>query len=83
MYGLCSSLEILNTRKHNVPETGCVSVLRLAEEDTYSVGSLRKSLPQSLRPGVNVSVFSPDDGNISSFGKAVFSSYFEFGTNKV
>jgi hypothetical protein len=35
--GLCSSSEILKTRKHNVSETGSAPVLRLEEEDTYSV----------------------------------------------
>jgi hypothetical protein len=45
--GLCPSSGILNTRKH-VSETGSVSVLRGREGDTYYVGSLRKSRPQSL-----------------------------------
>jgi hypothetical protein len=35
---------VLETRKHNVPETGSVSVLRWkGGEDTYSVGPFRKS----------------------------------------
>jgi hypothetical protein len=38
VFGLCPSSIILETKKHNVSETGSVSV-----EDTYSVGSLRKS----------------------------------------
>jgi hypothetical protein len=41
--GLCLSSGILETRKHNISETGSVCVLRWGEEDTYSVGSLRKS----------------------------------------
>jgi hypothetical protein len=41
--GLCPSSRILITRKHNVLETGPVSVLRRDEGDTYSVESLRKS----------------------------------------
>jgi hypothetical protein len=46
VFGLCPSSGILHieTRTHNVLETGFVSVLRLrVGEDTYSVGSLRKS----------------------------------------
>jgi hypothetical protein len=46
--GLCPSPGILNTRKHNVSETGYVSVFRWGDQETCSVGSLRKSLPQSL-----------------------------------
>jgi hypothetical protein len=41
VFGLLPSSGILNTRKHNVLETGAVSILRW--RDTYSVGSLRKS----------------------------------------
>jgi hypothetical protein len=37
VFGLCPSCGILETRKHNVLETGSVSVLRWGE-DTYSVG---------------------------------------------
>jgi hypothetical protein len=40
VFGLRPSSGILETRKHNVSETGFVSVLRW-EEDTYSVRSLR------------------------------------------
>jgi hypothetical protein len=43
VFGLFPSSGILDTRKHDVLETGCVSVLRWRGEDTYSVGSLRKS----------------------------------------
>jgi hypothetical protein len=35
--------ELQGTRKHNVSEAGSVSVFRLEEEDTYSVGSLSKN----------------------------------------
>jgi hypothetical protein len=45
--GFCPSSGILETRKHNVSETGSVSVLRLGGEDTYSVGS--RPNPHSLR----------------------------------
>jgi hypothetical protein len=38
--GLCPSSAILNATKHNVSETEFVSVLRLGERDSYSVGSL-------------------------------------------
>jgi hypothetical protein len=37
------TLEFLKIRKHNVSETGSVSVLRQWEEDPYFVGSLRTS----------------------------------------
>jgi hypothetical protein len=40
VFGLCPSSGILETRKHNVSETGSVSVPRWGgREDTYSVGS--------------------------------------------
>jgi hypothetical protein len=39
--GLCISSGILNIRKHNVSETGSVSVLRRREGDTYYVVFLR------------------------------------------
>jgi hypothetical protein len=44
-YWVCElhpSLVTVNTRKHNVSETGSVSVFRQVEGDTYSVGSLRE-----------------------------------------
>jgi hypothetical protein len=50
VFGLRPSSYILETRKHNVSETGSVSVLRWGE-DTYSVGPLRKSKPQSSDRG--------------------------------
>jgi hypothetical protein len=40
---LCSSSEIVKMRKHNLLETGSVSIFRRREGDTYCVGSLRKS----------------------------------------
>jgi hypothetical protein len=46
VFGLCPSSGVLETRKHDVSETGSVSVLKRrggGGEDTYSVGSLRKS----------------------------------------
>jgi hypothetical protein len=49
VFGLHPSSCILETRKHNVSETGSVSVLKW---DTYSIGSLRKSWPQSLDKSV-------------------------------
>jgi hypothetical protein len=47
IFGSCPSSSILETREHNVLETGSVSVLG-GGEDTCSVRSLRKSEPQSL-----------------------------------
>jgi hypothetical protein len=46
VFGLCPSSGVLETIKHNVSETGSVSVFKCVcggGEDTYSVGSLRKS----------------------------------------
>jgi hypothetical protein len=40
--GLCPLSGILKSRKHNVLETGSVSILRCRKEGTYSVASLRK-----------------------------------------
>jgi hypothetical protein len=40
---LWPSFGFVNTRDHNVLETGSVFILRYGEGDTYSVGSLRKS----------------------------------------
>jgi hypothetical protein len=40
---LCPSTKILKTRKNKVSGTGSISILRLKNEDTYSIGSLRKS----------------------------------------
>jgi hypothetical protein len=42
-FGLSPSFDVLGNRKHDVSETGSVSVLRCGGEDTYSVGSLRQS----------------------------------------
>jgi hypothetical protein len=44
----CPSYGILNTRKHNVSETGSDSILKRRE--THSVGSLIKSKPQQGNP---------------------------------
>jgi hypothetical protein len=35
--GLYSSYGILNTKKHNISEIGCVSILRWAEGDTCTI----------------------------------------------
>jgi hypothetical protein len=56
--GLCPSSGILDTIKHKVSETGCVSVFRLA----LSKGNNR----------VGVSLPSPEDGIRSSFRNVVF-----------
>jgi hypothetical protein len=48
--GHCLTSGILNTSKHNVSGSGSVSIFRWGEGDTYSVGSLKKSQPQSLDP---------------------------------
>jgi hypothetical protein len=37
--GLYPSPGILNTREHNLSESGTASILRRREEDTYCVGS--------------------------------------------
>jgi hypothetical protein len=56
--GLRQSSGIPNTRKHNGSETGSVSVFRWREGDAYSVGSRRKSQPQSLDKSRNPVVLS-------------------------
>jgi hypothetical protein len=43
VYGFFPSSSILENRKHDVSESGSVSVLTRGVEDTYSVGLLRKS----------------------------------------
>jgi hypothetical protein len=48
VFGLFPSSGILENRKHDVSETGTLSVLRRGKEDTYSVVPLRKSYTQSL-----------------------------------
>jgi hypothetical protein len=45
--GLCQSSGILNTRKQRF-ENWIYFLPQVRREDTYSVASLRKSLPQSL-----------------------------------
>jgi hypothetical protein len=42
LFGLCPSSGILETRKHNVSESGSVPSAGEGKENTYSVGSLRK-----------------------------------------
>jgi hypothetical protein len=42
-YTIPAVLEFQITIKHNILESGFASVFRLREEDTFSVGSLRKS----------------------------------------
>jgi hypothetical protein len=42
VFGLCPLSRILNIRKHDLSETGSVSIHRWGEEDTYSVQSIRK-----------------------------------------
>jgi hypothetical protein len=42
-YTIPAVLEFQITRKHNMLESGLVSVFSSREEDTFSVGSLRKS----------------------------------------
>jgi hypothetical protein len=42
VFGLCPSSGILETKKHNVSETGCFCP-QMRGEDTYSVAPLRKS----------------------------------------
>jgi hypothetical protein len=64
--GLCQSSGILNTRKHNVPETGSVSVLRWGETPTRLDPLERANLDPSHA-----------DGNRVSFRNVMFSSYLE------
>jgi hypothetical protein len=51
--------EFTRTRKHNISETGYVSIFRWKKGDTYSVGSLP----------------TPDEVSRSSFWNTVFSSF--------
>jgi hypothetical protein len=44
IFGIFPSSGVLETIKLDVSETGSVSVLKLEGEDTYSVGSLRKTM---------------------------------------
>jgi hypothetical protein len=43
VFGLSPSSGIPGNRKHDVSETGSISVLRYGGESTYSVGSLDKA----------------------------------------
>jgi hypothetical protein len=78
--GLCPLCGILNNRKHNVSETGSVSVFRWGKGENYSVGAVRKSvqwlrLALSKSPNrVVVSLPLPEDRNRSSSKNVVFSS---------
>jgi hypothetical protein len=47
VFGLCPSSGILEATKHNVSETGSVSILSWGMKGTYSTGSIRKSKPRS------------------------------------
>jgi hypothetical protein len=71
---------ILETKRHEVLETGSVSVLRRWDEDMHLVGSLQSLDPLSLalsKESSKVSVFipSPEDANKSSFRNVVFYSF--------
>jgi hypothetical protein len=66
---------VLETRKHNVSETGSVSILRWEEKTPTQLGPLE-------RPNLNhwtqwVGVFPPssEDGNRSIIRNVVFSSF--------
>jgi hypothetical protein len=70
--GLCPSIGILNTRKHNISEI--VFILGWGEEDTYSAGSVeRTGLVIEVKGPNRVDAFllSPKDGNRSSFQTVV------------
>jgi hypothetical protein len=74
-------------RKHNVSETGYVSVFTWEEGIIYSVGSLRKSLGPvtevTICKGPNrigVSLPSPEDRNRYCSRNIVLPSYLEFRT---
>jgi hypothetical protein len=43
VFGLCPWFGILETRKHNVSETGSIFLPQVREGDPYSIGSLKKS----------------------------------------
>jgi hypothetical protein len=43
VFGLFLSSGVVETRTHDVSETGSLSVLRYGGEDTYTVGSLGQS----------------------------------------
>jgi hypothetical protein len=73
-------------RKSNNSETGSVSVFRWGG-DTCSVGSLRKSKPQSMHLVVSkepnrqcMTLLSPEDVNRSSFRNVTVSSCLKFRT---
>jgi hypothetical protein len=66
-FRICPSSGILNTRKHNISETGSASIHKRGEGDAYCIGSLRK-----------IFAHSPEDGNTPSFRNVVFSNHLEF-----
>jgi hypothetical protein len=82
--GLCPLSGILNTRTHNVSETGSVS-----RETTTLLCSLERAsndwvqwlrLALSKEPNrVGVSLPSPEEGNRSSSRNVVFPSTYDFG----
>jgi hypothetical protein len=47
VFGLSPRSAILRNRRHDITETGSVSVFRCGGEDTYSIGSNPQSKPQS------------------------------------
>jgi hypothetical protein len=73
IFGLCPSSGILETRKHNVSETGSVSVLRWREETPILLGPLERANLNHWTS--DVSSPSPEDGNRSSLRNVVFSSF--------
>jgi hypothetical protein len=54
--GFYPSSGILRTRKQNVSDTGCVSVLKRREGVTYSVGSLKRAVPNSLHNSMRLTL---------------------------
>jgi hypothetical protein len=85
--GLVHYHEFCIIRKNDVSGTGSVSGLGWGEEDTYSVGFLKKELTSVSGPALSkgpnrvaISLRSPEDGNTSSFRNILFSSHSEFRT---
>jgi hypothetical protein len=69
------------TRKHDVSETGSVSVFRWGRETPTLLVIQWLRLALSKEPNrVCVYLLSHEDGNWSSFRNVVFSSYLEFRT---
>jgi hypothetical protein len=82
---LCSLSGTLNKIKHNILDTGSVSVLGEGRETpTLFDSSIIESALSKEPNRVGVSCPSPGDGNRSSFRNVVFSTYLEFWlTDKV